>query len=48
VPNVSERAIREYSEIFMQTGAYAWMKNLESLDEQALSLSFMEGRLVDE
>lgn len=47
-PNVSERAIQEYSEIFKQTGAYAWMKNLESLDEQELSLSYMEGRLVDE
>lgn len=47
-PEVSEQAIKEFCEIFEQTGAKAWMENLENMPEKPLRLSFLEGRITDE
>ncbi|HWP96700.1 MAG TPA: 4Fe-4S dicluster domain-containing protein [Syntrophomonadaceae bacterium] len=47
-PEVSEKAKKEYHEIFKQTGAEQWMENLETEEEKPLRLSFLEGRIVDE
>ncbi len=47
-PEVSERAKKEYREIFEQTGAVAWMKKIESQEEKGLRMSFAEGRITNE
>jgi len=47
-PEVSDRAKKEYKEIFELTGAYDWMKKIESLQEKELRMSFKEGRITNE
>lgn len=47
-PQVSEKAIREFREIFTQTGAENWMRDLENREERPIRLSYREGRIVNE
>lgn len=47
-PEVSDKAINEYREIFEQTGAKKWMEDLENSAEKPVKLSFSEGRLTNE
>lgn len=51
-PQVSEKAIAEYGAIFEQTGALAWMKKLDEVqekgEEKPVTLTFLGGRLIDE
>jgi len=47
-PEVSDKAITEFREIFEQTGAKGWMEKLEKTQEKPLRLSFLEGRITRE
>lgn len=44
-PQVSEKAINEYRQIFEQTGAKAWMEKLENTPEKPVRFSYREGRI---
>jgi hypothetical protein len=47
-PEVSERAKKEFGEIFEQTGCRRWMENLEMEQEKPLRLSFLGRGVIDE
>lgn len=47
-PEVSERAKKEYREIFELTGAVKWMQKLDAMEEKELHMSFAEGRITNE
>ncbi|MDD4549912.1 MAG: 4Fe-4S dicluster domain-containing protein [Syntrophomonadaceae bacterium] len=47
-PQVSEKAIREYRAIFEQTGAKAWMENIQNMTEKPVRFSYLEGRMANE
>lgn len=47
-PKVSDRAKKEYREIFEITGAAEWMENLEKMQEKPLKMSYKEGRITNE
>jgi heterodisulfide reductase subunit C len=47
-PEVSEKAKKEFREIFELTGAYDWMKDIESKQEKELRMSFAQGGITNE
>ena len=45
-PEVSDKAKKEFREIFELTGALAWMENLETLEEKPVTFSFLKGKIL--